>query len=573
VPLVAFAAFVLGASWVVVRGLQARHELTAAQAQLPALRQDIEHGDSATAAPLLATLRRETAAARTLTSDPVWRAYSHLPFVGGSLRTAAGLAGATDDVATRALPRLTDALTALDPTQLRSNGTTIDLTSLTTAGPYLQQAADDVQAIRAQVEALPDGGPIHQVSAARAALLRQLDSLADSTSTAATAVAVAPTMLGADGPRTYFLAFENNAEARGTGGLLGAYGVAVADHGRITVTRTGPDNELKQYASPVASLGPEYDALYGGFGTARDARQADMSPDFSDAARIWAAMWTAQSHQAVDGVIGLDPVAMADLLGATGPATLSSGGTVTSADVVRLTEQQAYDSFSNSTVRKEYLQQVAKAILGAVVAGGGSPTGLLSALGTAVGSGHLRLWSAHPAEQTKLATLPISGLLGSTPGPYAQLVVNNAAGGKLDYYLGRSLTYTAGACTSSTRDSVITVTLTNHAPASGLSDYVVARADKPTHPYPPGQNRSYVSVYAAVGAQLRSATLDGKPVLMEATTEQGHGRFSHYIELDPGQSATLVLHLAEPSSAGGATVPVQPLVSPQVTQVSVPACR
>ena len=138
-----------------------------------------------------------------------------------------------------------------------------------------------------------------------------------------------------------------------------------------------------------------------------------------------------------------------------------------------------------------------------LMTGGGSPKALLTGLGSAVGAGHLRLWSAHPAEQARLATLPIAGELTSTPGPYAQLVVNNAAGGKLDYYLGRTLTYTAGPCTTGLRDSTITVTLTNGAPTSGLSAYALTRADKPAHAYPPGQNRTLVSVYAALGARLR----------------------------------------------------------------------
>jgi hypothetical protein len=117
------------------------------------------------------------------------------------------------------------------------------------------------------------------------------------------------------------------------------------------------------------------------------------------------------------------------------------------------------------------------------------------------------------------------------------------------------------------------VTLTNNAPKSGLSAYALSRADKPQHPYPPGQNRSLVSVYAANGAQLLSATLNGKPVTLEASAEKGRPRFSRYVEIDPGADATLVLRLQEPVVAGAATVPVQPLVLPQVTQVSVPTCR
>ena len=563
----------LGGAWVVVHGLEARTQLAAAQRQLPGLRSSIVHGDKAAAAQELRQVAAETSRAASLTSDPVWQAYERVPFLGSSLRTTRGLTAAADDLSTQVLPQLVTAGAVLDPASLRTAGATIQLAPFTAAKPSLDQAAGAAQAVLVQVRSLPSHGLLGQVATARADLLTQLTSLAGTTRTAATAAALVPSMLGADGPRTYFLAFQNNAEARGTGGLMGAFGVAVADHGKITVTRTGSDAQLAQFATPVVSLGPEYDGLYGGFGAATDLRESNLSPHFPDAAQIWSVMWEKQSHQHVDGVIALDPVAMAGILGATGPATLADGSKVDAADVVELTEQKAYDDFTDSNKRKQYLQQVAHAMFAQLITGGGSAKALVTGLGSAVGAGHLQLWSAHADEQAQLATLPISGVLSETPGPYAQLVVNNAAGGKLDYYLGRSLTYAASPCTGTTRSSTITVTLTNNAPASGLSAYVLSRGDNPTHPYPPGQNRTLVSVYAAVGAQLTSATLDGRPVLMEATVERSHPRYSRYLELDPAASGTLVLHLVEPASANSPIVPIQPLVVPQLTHVSVPQCR
>jgi hypothetical protein len=561
----------LGATWVVVRALQARSELAAAQHLLPALRSQIVQGDTAGANRSLAALTQQTARARRLTNDPVWHAYAQLPFVGASMRTSGGLAKAADDLARGALPALISAGHQLDPGHLRT-GSSIDLALFTRAQPSLDRAAAQSKTVRTEVQALPSHGLVRQVAVARQDLLGQLTTLVSSTSTAATSAALAPGMLGADGPRTYFLAFQNNAEARGTGGLMGAFGVAVADKGTITVTRTGEDSQLAQYAKPVVDLGPEYDALYGA-SAAKDLREANLSPHFPDAATIWSAMWALQSKHPVDGVLALDPVAMASILTATGPATLPDGTQVTGADVVQLTEQKAYDKFTDPSVRKQFLQLVAHAMFTQLTSGAVGPRALLTGLGQAVGTGHLRLWSAHPDEQVRLATLPVSGVLSSAPGPYAQLVLNNAAGGKLDYYLDRSLTYTAAACTTGLRASTITVTLHNGAPTSGLSAYALTRADNPAKPYPPGQNRTLVSVYVAVGAQLVSATLDGKPVVLQATTERGHPRLSRYVAIDPASSSVLVLHLQEPSVAGSPTVPLQPLVRAQVTHVSLPICR
>ena len=69
-------------------------------------------------------------------------------------------------------------------------------------------------------------------------------------------------MMGAEGPRTYFMAFQTNAEARGTGGLLGGFGILRFDDGKPTVDTLGPNTELNKPFTPI-DLGPEYTSQYG----------------------------------------------------------------------------------------------------------------------------------------------------------------------------------------------------------------------------------------------------------------------------------------------------------------------
>ncbi|WP_396229763.1 DUF4012 domain-containing protein, partial [Frankia sp. CpI1-P] len=57
-------------------------------------------------------------------------------------------------------------------------------------------------------------------------------------------------MLGANGPRTYFIAFQNNAEIKGTGGLLGVFGVLTANHGKVDLVRTASNTELRDFPLP-----------------------------------------------------------------------------------------------------------------------------------------------------------------------------------------------------------------------------------------------------------------------------------------------------------------------------------
>jgi hypothetical protein len=51
-------------------------------------------------------------------------------------------------------------------------------------------------------------------------------------------------MLGQNGPKRYFLAFQNNAEARGTGGLPGAFAIIEANHGKLAITSMQSDTTL-----------------------------------------------------------------------------------------------------------------------------------------------------------------------------------------------------------------------------------------------------------------------------------------------------------------------------------------
>jgi hypothetical protein len=162
-------------------------------------------------------------------------------------------------------------------------------------------------------------------------------------------------------------------------------------------------------------------------------------------------------------------------------------------------------------------------------------------------------------------------VLPDEPGPFAGLVVNNAAGSKLDYYLDRSLVWEPD-CSGDTGSVTATVKLTNRAPASGLPSYVTLRVDSPAHRPRPGDNRILVSYYAGVGAHLTGATLDGRRVLLSPGVERGHPVYTLDLELPAQSSRTLVLHLREPQADRTPTVLRQALVTPLKATVKRGGC-
>jgi hypothetical protein len=378
-------------------------------------------------------------------------------------------------------------------------------------------------------------------------------------------------MLGADTPQTYFLGFQNNAEARGTGGLPGAFAIVRAAHGKVDFVGFHSDVELAGVTAEVR-FDKDYETLYANAGTKTLFLNSNLSPHFPYAAQIWADMWRQHSGQQVDGVLAVDPEVLSYLLAVTGPAPLADGTQVTAANVVELTQSTAYARFgADYTARKRYLIEVASAAADKLTSATGDPAELARALARAADERRLLVWSANPDLQALLEGTELSGTVPVTPDPYAGLTVINEGGNKLDYYLDRALTWQRTGC-GSDRSVTVTVALTNTAPPGLSTLYVAPRSDNPAYPIKPGDNRVTIYYAATEGAVLKSATINGKSAGVSAGTERGHPVFLVDVELPRGAPRTVVLTLAEPDAAGAPIVFRQPLVRPLTVTVRDQAC-
>jgi hypothetical protein len=417
-------------------------------------------------------------------------------------------------------------------------------------------------------------------------LNRQLSGLADDLSAVATAAQVIPPMLGVDGTRHYLVVFQNDAEARGTGGLVGAYAVVEAGGGRVSVQALGTDSDLRSASAPVVDLGPNYRALFG-----QDPglwANTNLSADFPSAARQQLELWRRQHGQRLDGVVAVDPVLLGYLLAVTGPAQLPDGTQLTASGIAPLTMQQVYARYpspAQTVQRKQFLQTVAAAALTKVLTAAGDPHALIQALGRAAGERRLLVYSAHTDEQALLAGSVVSGVVDDAPGPYAGVAIDNASGSKVDYYTTASLSYVRGCAQGGTGlvAATITVTLTDQAPASGLPEYVGYRLDRGPVTSVPGRGGDgsvldRVLVYLATGAQVVSSTLDSRPALVTPGVDgAGAGRpvAALPVELSAGQTRVLSLQVVEPVPA--VKVPARTWVSPLArtpsTTVTASTCR
>jgi hypothetical protein len=268
---------------------------------------------------------------------------------------------------------------------------------------------------------------------------------------------------------------------------------------------------------------------------------------------------------------------MGYLLSATGPARLPTGEVVTGQNAVGLTLRDIYARFPNDNTRRDlFLQLIARAVFQKLLSGQGDPVRIVDELSRSAGERRLLVYSTRAPEENELGTTELGGVVHQGPGPYVGIVINNAAGSKLDYYLSRALVYEQGACSGNRRQTTVTVTLTNSAPKSGLPPYVTIRADewaiRGLEKAPKGSNVSYVQVYATQGAELLGATVDGKQLQVIPGSERGKPVFTYRAVLLAGQAQRVVLRLDEPRVPGPVSVLTQPLVRPMTVRAAASQC-
>ncbi|AQT82575.1 hypothetical protein B1R94_04970 [Mycolicibacterium litorale] len=571
----ALAVVILFGCWLGFQAQSAKSHLEQARKSAQQTKEALLQGNTADASRYAAAAQSQAQAAREATHSVPWNITSAVPWLGSPFKTGQQISDVVLGLTADVLGPTADAGTTVAPRQLLANGR-IDVEALHKQAPALSVIAEDAARLDAEAEAISDPRYLSVIGEARSQLQAQTSDIAHLLKNTALAARLAPSMMGADGPRTYFMGFQTNAEARGTGGLLGGFGILRFDNGKPTVDKLGRNTELDKPFTPM-SLGPDYDQQYGFTHPTTDFRNSNQSPHFPYAAQIWKSMWAQQSGMNVDGAVAIDPIALSYILGATGPVTMPDGETVTQDNVVELTESTVYTRFpTDQSARKQYLQDIATEVVKKVTGKVESPRKLFEALGRAVSERRISVWSSSPTEQALLEETPLAHIVPDDPAPYAEVVINNLGGNKMDYYLDRQIEYVADGCEGDTRLSTVTVRLTNTlADPAALPDYVAGQLGffpGLAENVPRGAMLTSVRLLATKDAQLISVLVNGKKIRVFGATERNHPSYEAQVAIAPGKTAELTFRLSEPTAPGEARLPVQPLAGNVATKVSVPQC-
>src|SRR5690606_36299933 len=229
-------------------------------------------------------------------------------------------------------------------------------------------------------------------------------------------------------------------------------------------------------------------------------------------AQIARAMWARETGQVVDGVLAVDPAALAGMLQVTGPLEVGPGRRLAGAgrvgyliNGVALTETPAGAD--------QVFADVAETAFTSLATGGGRRGGMVDGLAGAAREGRLLVWSAERSEAALLEDTVLGGGLRGVDGarPVVGVFTHGLQMAKIGYYLDTAVDVVERERRpDGSRRLDVTVTYTSRvdpASAARLPDYVVGRGEEE-----PGRIRVRSVVYASAGGIVVAASENSEKI-------------------------------------------------------------
>jgi len=317
-------------------------------------------------------------------------------------------------------------------------------------------------------------------------------------------IKAAPLLAGVAKSQRYLVAFQNTAEARGTGGILGAFAILKFDKGNFTIEQSGSNAALASLREIPVPVPSEFLNLYGQ--NPAILQNSNLSPHFPYGAEIWMGLWKRQTGEDLDGVIAVDPTSLSYVLKATGPIKVR-GRKIDSDNLVKETLKDAYKRYEyDNKARKQYLVDIIDATAQKLVTGQFSKVKIAKALNRGVTEGRILIYSRDPAAEKLISGTKFGGFLSETLNNEYRVVIQNIDASKLDYYLQKDVEIKNTSCKKPNK-TTISVKVTNTLKTGkDLPAYVLTRADKgKPADLVTGQHRFKVFIYGPVGGAIVSA--------------------------------------------------------------------
>jgi Protein of unknown function (DUF4012) len=203
--------------------------------------------DSAELVTAVKQARTTIAQANARVHDPIWTVAAHLPLVGRTPAAVRTTTSVVNDILLSLRP-VEQQLIDAQPTKGQPISPAL-LRALNEAFSHIQPAlvTSDIRLQAIKLAGVPRSvaEPVKQVRTTLHNLNAQLPDYQS-------LVQVAPILLGLDRPHTWLLLMQNGAEARTSGGLIGATGLLRASEGQLKLIRIEPNDVLAAKPIPNA---------------------------------------------------------------------------------------------------------------------------------------------------------------------------------------------------------------------------------------------------------------------------------------------------------------------------------
>jgi len=353
-------------------------------------------------------------------------------------------------------------------------------------------------------------------------------------------------LAGVGEDRQWLVLFLNNTELRPGGGFIGVYGLLTMRDGSIVNMVTDDSYAIDKLVegNPAYSVTPpkpfqEYMILKNWY-----FRDSNWSPDFPSSSENVVRMMqnefkvAGQPSPAIDGVIGFTPDLAEDMLGIIGPVTVD-GFTFTHDNVTAQLEELVEFYYAGIGVpkeeRKEIVGDLTDAVLAKVLASDLDVwQEILVMIETKFREKHIALYSFDEKTQTAFDDFGWAGSVDSGVGDDKLMLVDaNIAALKTDLVVDRKIDY-AITKEGSDYEGHATVTYTNTG----------------TYTKTTGMYRTFMRLYVPKGSEFLS--YDGDVFGMEIEEDLGLLSIGGYIEVKPGQTASVTYHYRLPESVNEA---------------------
>jgi hypothetical protein len=565
-----------GVTWLATRLLVVKTDLEASQTLVDKLQSDAAAFDLDAVSHTSAELEDHSASAAAGTRDLTWRIAEFVPFIGENLKGVRAVAESIDDVVVNVAVPAVDLIGALAPNPENTEGLDL-LTPITKAESVVESAEGALARSGERLARIETGNVVGPVADAVGKLSGVVDKATKTVTDVGPMVSAAGAVLGQDAPRNYLMAFQNNAEATALGGSAASYTLINVDKGRVSIAaQAGGSNDLKDGTAVDVQVDQSALDLYTDY-LVRYPNTSTSRPDFPTAASIMQSFWARDKGTVVDGVISIDPLALAQILKATGPITLNSGDVLSSDNAVSLLVNEIYfryGSYEDYLIVDAFFQEAASSILARITTGDFDMKTMVSSITAGIDQGSILAWSTDPGEQSLLDGTRIQGVLPKDNGDATVIgtFYRDVSASKIDFYLETATETVSDVCEAPANPTFTTsVTLRSNLTreqANALPDYVSSQN------FGTKFFATQVFVYGPVGATLSDSDVvaEGELTTIDTgATDLGRpvAKFTAYLR--PGETSVVTATFrGEPGEYGQLEARGTPMIN-ATNQTLVPA--